>query len=161
MGQAGGLDDHTEIAGVAPFRQLVAEHLADPHAQRAADAADFEGMGQACVDVVIAGDRVHLRLAPQPAEGAGEYDAVMVLVERAAAEFGVAVHRFAEAFAGEQGMPVHSIIHPFATVTTLAARQPNLNAHKPSASISISSRRRPWSMNIPAVMQCWLLVASR
>ncbi|MCY1413335.1 hypothetical protein D9M71_287640 [compost metagenome] len=110
VGQAGGLHDDAEIAGIAPLGKLVAQHLADPHAQRAADAADLQGMGEAGVDMVVAGDRVHLGLAAQAAEGAGEDDAVVVLVERAAPQFGAAVHGLAQAFAGEQGVPVHSVI---------------------------------------------------
>jgi hypothetical protein len=56
--------------------------------------------------VIVAGDRVHLGLAPEAAKGTGENDAVMVFVKRAAAEFLRAVQRFAEAFAVEQGWPI-------------------------------------------------------
>ena len=106
MGQAGRLHDHAQVAWLAPVRQGFAQGFADAHAQRAADAADFQRVGQARVDMVVAGDRVDLGLAPQAAEGAGEDDAVVVLVERAAAQFLGAVQGFAEAFAGEQGVPV-------------------------------------------------------
>jgi hypothetical protein len=63
-------------------------------------------MGQARVNVIVAGDRVHLGLASEAAEGTGENDAVMVFVERAAAKFLRAVQRLAEAFAVEQGLPI-------------------------------------------------------
>lgn len=108
MGQARGLHDHAHVGGVAPVRQAVADDLADAHAQRAADTADFQRVGQAGMDVIVARYRVDLGLATQAAEGAGEDDAVVVLVEGAAAELGAAVHGFAEALPGEQGVPIHS-----------------------------------------------------
>ncbi|MNZ33415.1 hypothetical protein D3C78_507610 [compost metagenome] len=110
MGQAGRLHDHPQVAGGAPVRQAVAQGFADAHAQRAADAADFQRVGQACVDMVVAGNRVHLGLAPEAAEGTGEDDAVVVLVEGAAPEFIGAVQGFAQAFAGEQGVPVQGAV---------------------------------------------------
>lgn len=58
------------------------------------------------MDVIVAGDRVDLRLASQATESAGENDAVMVFVKRAAAEFLRAVQRLSEAFAVEQGLPI-------------------------------------------------------
>ncbi len=108
VGEACGLHYDAHVPRVAPFRQAIAEDFTDAHAQRAADAGHFQGVGQAGMDVVVARYRVHLSLAPQAAEGAGEDDAVVVLVEGAAAEFGAAVHRFAEAFSREQGVPIHS-----------------------------------------------------
>ncbi|MCY1240065.1 hypothetical protein D9M72_528940 [compost metagenome] len=65
------------------------------------------------MDVVVAGDRVHLGLASEAPEGAGEDDAVVILVEGAAAQLIGAVHRFAKAFAGEQGLPVQGLSSPF------------------------------------------------
>ena len=56
--------------------------------------------------MVVAGDRVNLGLAPEAAEGAGEDDAVMILVERAATQLFGAVQGFAKAFASEQCVPV-------------------------------------------------------
>ena len=110
VSQAGRLHDHPEVTRFAPVWQAVTQGFAHPHAKRAADATDFQGMGQACMDMVVAGNRVYLSLAPKPAEGAGEDDAVMVLVERAAPEFFGAVQGFAQAFAGQQGMPVQGSI---------------------------------------------------
>src|SRR5690606_12909437 len=102
-----------QIAGLAPDRQLAAEHLADAHGQRAADAADFQGVGQTGVDVIVAGDRMHLGLAAQAAEGTGEDEPVMILVKGAATQFINAVRRLAEPFAGEQGVPVQGCSSPF------------------------------------------------
>lgn len=62
------------------------------------------------MNMVVAGDGVYLGLAPQTAEGAGEDDPVVVLVEGAAPEFFGAVQGFAQAFAGQQGMPVQGSI---------------------------------------------------
>jgi hypothetical protein len=81
MGQAGRLHHHAQVAGFAPVGQGAAHGFADTHAQRAADAADFQGMGQAGVDMVVARNRMHLGLAPEAAKGAGENDAVMVFVK--------------------------------------------------------------------------------
>lgn len=106
VGQARRLHDHAQVTRLAPVGQGLAQGLADPHAQRTADATDFQRVSQAGVDVVVAGDRVDLGLAAQAAEGAGEDDAVVVLVERAATQFIGAVQGFAEAFAGEQCVPV-------------------------------------------------------
>lgn len=64
------------------------------------------------MDMVVAGHRVHLGLAAQAAEGTGEDDAVVVLVEGAAAQFFRAVQRFSEAFAGKQGMPIQGGVSP-------------------------------------------------
>ncbi len=83
--QAGRLHDHAQVAGVAPVWQGRAQGLADAHAQRASDAADFQGVGQTSMDVVVAGHRMDLRLAPQTAKGTGKDDPVVVLVKRAAA----------------------------------------------------------------------------
>src|SRR5690606_4584340 len=51
-------------------------------------------------------------LASQAAEGAGEDDAVVILVERAAAQLVGAVHGFAEPFAGEQCLPIQGLSSP-------------------------------------------------
>ena len=106
VGQAGRLHDHAKIARFAPVRQFLAKDLADAHPQRAADAANFQRMGQARVDMVVAGNRMNLRLAPQAAKGTGEDDAVMVFVEGAAAQLFTAVQHFAESFTGKQSVPV-------------------------------------------------------
>lgn len=100
------MHDHPQVAGGAPVGQVVAQGFADAHAQRATYAADFQRVGETRVDMVVAGNRVHLGLAPEAAEGAGEDDAVMVFVEGAAPKFIGAVKGFAQAFAGEQGVPV-------------------------------------------------------
>lgn len=106
VGQTSRLHHHAEVGRVAPFGQGTAQGFAHSHAQRTADATDFQRMGQARVNMVVAGDRVHLGLAPETTEGAGEDDAVMVFVEGAAAKFLRAVQRLAEAFAVEQGVPI-------------------------------------------------------
>ena len=55
------LGEHAKALGVAPapVRQAVAQGFADAHAQRTADAADFQRVGQARVDMVVAGNRVN------------------------------------------------------------------------------------------------------
>ncbi|MNK87712.1 hypothetical protein D3C87_1076520 [compost metagenome] len=106
VGQTRRLHHHAEIGRVAPFGQGIAQGFTHPHAQRTADATDFQRVGQARVNMIVAGDRVDLGLAPETAEGAGEDNAVMVFVERAAAKFLRAVQRLAEAFAVEQGVPI-------------------------------------------------------
>lgn len=112
VGQAGGLHHHAQIARRAPVRQFVTQHLADAHGQRTADAADFQGVGQAGVDMVVARHRMHLGLASQAAEGTGEDDAVMILVKGAAAELCRAGRGFAETFTGEQGVPIQGLSSP-------------------------------------------------
>lgn len=42
VGQAGRLHDHPQVTGLAPVRQAVTQGFAHPHAERAADAADFQ-----------------------------------------------------------------------------------------------------------------------
>ena len=112
VSQAGGLHDHAQVARLAPVRQGIADHLANAHTQRTAHAADFQRVGQAGVDMVVTGNRVHLSLAAQAAEGAGEDDAVMVFVKRGAAQFGDAVRRLAESFTVEQGLPIQGLSSP-------------------------------------------------
>ncbi|MNQ49942.1 hypothetical protein D3C85_638650 [compost metagenome] len=58
------------------------------------------------MNVIVAGHRMDLGLAPETAESPRENDAVVVFVKRAAAEFFRAVQRFSEAFAGKQGVPI-------------------------------------------------------
>ena len=58
------------------------------------------------MDVIVAGDRVHLGLASQAPKRTGKNDAVMVFVKRAAAKFLRAVQWLSEAFAVEQGLPI-------------------------------------------------------
>lgn len=99
MGQAGRLHHHPQVGGVTPVGQGAAQGFAHPHAQGTAHAADFQGMGQACVNVIVAGDGMNLRLAAQASEGARENDAVMIFMEWAAPEFFRAVMGFSEAFA--------------------------------------------------------------
>jgi hypothetical protein len=53
-----------------------------------------------------------LGLAPEAAKRARENDAVVVFVERAAAEFFRAVQRLSEAFASEQGLPIQGWFSP-------------------------------------------------
>ena len=106
VGQAGRLHHHAQIGGVAPLRQGTADRFAHAHAQGAADAANFERVGEAGMDMIVAVDRVDLGLAPQAAKGARENDAVVVFVKRAAPELFRAVVGFAEAFAIKQGLPI-------------------------------------------------------
>ena len=101
VGQAGRLNDHSQVTGGAPVRQAVAQGFADAHAQRAADTADFQRMGQTRVDMIVAGNRVYLGLAPKATECAGEDDAVVIFVEGAAPELIGAIEGFAQAFTGE------------------------------------------------------------
>ena len=106
VGQARGLHQRTEVAGFTPRGQFAAQRLAHPQTQRATHAAHLQRMGQARVNVVVAGDRVHLRLAPQAAEGARENDAIMVFVKWAAAQFFGAILYFSEALAIQQAFPI-------------------------------------------------------
>jgi hypothetical protein len=69
-------------------------------------------VGQARVDVIVAGDRMDLRLAPESAKCSGENNAVVVFMERTAAEFLRAVQRLSEAFAGKQGLPIQGWVSP-------------------------------------------------
>jgi hypothetical protein len=69
-------------------------------------------MGQARVDVIVTGDWMNLRLAPEAAKRSRKNDAVVVFVERAAAEFFRAVQRLSEAFAGKQGVPIQGWFAP-------------------------------------------------
>lgn len=161
VGQAGRLHHHAQVAGRAPVRQAIAQCLAHPHAQRAAHATDLQRVGQARVDVIVAGDRVYLGLAPQAAKGTREDDPVVVLVEGAAPEFFGAVQGFAEAFAGKQCVPVQGRFSSAGQAPSFPCPGRGRNPQRPSASRSISSRRRPSSKNWPAVMQYWLVVASR
>ena len=78
--------------------------------QGAADATDFEGVGEAGVDMVVAVDRMDLGLAPQAAKCAREDDPVVVLVERAAPQLFGAVVRFAETLAVKQGLPIQGAV---------------------------------------------------
>ena len=109
MRQASRLDHHAQVTGIAPVGQGGTQGLADSHAQRAADAAHFQRVGQAGVDVVVAGNRVDLGLAPQAAKGSGKDDPVVILVKRAAAEFFGAVKSLAQALAVEQGLPIQGV----------------------------------------------------
>lgn len=110
VGQAGRLHDHPQVAGRAPVWQAFAQGFTHAHAQRTPHATDFQRMGQARVNVIVTGDGVHLGLAPQAAKGARENDAVVVFVEGAAPEFIGAIEGFAQAFAGEQGVPVQGAV---------------------------------------------------
>lgn len=66
-------------------------------------------MGQAGVNMVVAGDRVHLGLAPETAKRTGKDDAVMVFVKGTAPQFLGAVKGFAQSFAGKQGLPIQGV----------------------------------------------------
>ena len=63
-------------------------------------------MRQACVNVIVAGNRMHLSLTPKPAKGSGKDDPVVILVKRASTELFIAVNGFTETFTVQQGVPV-------------------------------------------------------
>ena len=52
--QAGGLNDHAEIRRAAPLWHIIPEHFTYTHAERAADAADFQRVGKSRMNVVVA-----------------------------------------------------------------------------------------------------------
>ena len=106
MGQASGLHHHAQVCRIAPVRQGAAQCFAYTHPQRAADTTDFERVRQAGMNMVVAGDRVYLSLAPEAAEGARENNSIMVFMERAAPEFFGAGMRFSKAFSIQQGLPI-------------------------------------------------------
>lgn len=106
MGQAGRLHHHAQVARVAPVGQGAAQGFAYAHAQGAPHAADFQRVGQACVDMVVARHRVYLGLAPQAPERARENNAVVIFVKGTAAQFFRAVQGFSKTFAGQQGGPI-------------------------------------------------------
>ena len=112
MGQASRLHHHAQVAWVAPVGQGAAQGLAHAHTKGAAHAADFQGVSQAGMDMVVARYRVHLGLAAQSTERAGENDAVMVFVKWAAAQFFRAVQGFSKSFAGKQGGPIQGGYSP-------------------------------------------------
>ncbi|MNY22768.1 hypothetical protein D3C86_1564070 [compost metagenome] len=112
VGQAGRLHDHPQVTRVAPVGQGIADGFTDAHAQRAADATDFQRVGQARVDVIVTGDWMNLRLAPEAAKRSRKNDAVVVFVERAAAEFFRAVQWLSEAFASKQSLPIQGWCSP-------------------------------------------------
>jgi hypothetical protein len=56
--------------------------------------------------MVVAGNRVNLGFAPESAKGPGKNDAIMVLMERAAAKFVTTMSGLAESFASKQRVPV-------------------------------------------------------
>jgi len=113
MGQAGRLHHHAQVARFTPVGQGATQGFAYAHAEGAADAADFQGVGQASMDMVIARYRVHLCLAAQSAECAGENNTVVVLVKRAAAEFFGAVQGLSKTFACQQGGPIQGGYSPY------------------------------------------------
>jgi len=62
--------------------------------------------------MVVARNRVHLGLAPQAPERAGENNAVVIFVEGAAAQFFGAVQGFSKTFTGQQGGPIQGAGSP-------------------------------------------------
>ena len=108
VGEAGSLDNHPQVGWLAPVRHLAAQHFAHPHTERAPDTAYFQAMGQAGVNVIVAGYRVNLGFLAQAAEGAGKNDAVVILVKGRAPQFVVAGDRFAQSFAAQQCFPIHA-----------------------------------------------------
>jgi len=81
--ETGHLHDGTDVGRRAARRQqaVLVQHQADAVAKAAADTGHFQRVRQAVVDVVVDRERMHLRLARQPAEGGGEHKAVVVDVE--------------------------------------------------------------------------------
>ena len=138
MGEAGDLDDRADVArGVACGQEAAGlHHHADPVADAAADAGDFDAVGEAVVGEVVFGEGVDLGFAAEAAERAGEDDAVVVDVEVGAqgvraflggrgyggddfAVFG------AEALGAEQLRPVHAGGHGGAFGAGLVREEPS------------------------------------
>ena len=61
------------------------------------------------MDMVIAGNRMHLGFAAQAAKRARKNNAVMVFVKRRTTQFSDAVRGLAESFAVEQGLPIQGM----------------------------------------------------
>ena len=74
VGEAGDLDDRADVArGVACGQEAAGlHHHADPVADAAADAGDFDAVGEAVVGEVVFGEGVDLGFAAEAAERAGE-----------------------------------------------------------------------------------------
>src|SRR5690606_16151811 len=122
VGKTTRLHDHAEVGRRTPFGETVAQHFTYTHAERAANTADFQRMGQAGMDMVVAGYRVHLCLAPEPAEGARKNDPVVILVKRASTKFFSALNRLSQPFTIKQRMPIQRGYLLVATASGLACR---------------------------------------
>jgi len=74
------------VAEVVGQRARLGQILIDPEraSERSRDLRDFEAVGQADAKMIAVGANEHLRLVPQPAEGAGVDDAVAVALKRIA-----------------------------------------------------------------------------
>ena len=77
------MNDGADVAGGVVCGEKAAglHHDADAVADAAADAGDFDAVGEAVVGEVVFGEGVDLGFASEAAEGAGEDDAVVVDVE--------------------------------------------------------------------------------
>jgi hypothetical protein len=62
------------------------------------------------MDMVIAGNRMHLGLSPESTECSREDDSVVVLVKRASTKLFIAVDGFPEPFTIEQRVPIQRAI---------------------------------------------------
>ena len=109
--QAGGGDDGAEIARFDILQPMPGDDFAADHgAQRATDATGLQAVRQAGAHVIALRQRENLGLVLQPAEGRGEHDAVVILLE------GGALRRTrrlagAQALAGEQFFPDFLLAH--------------------------------------------------
>ena len=109
MGKGGGLNNGGHVIGfdgrwkTAFFVQPITDH----QAQRPPDAGYFKAMGQAGMNIVIFGQRVHLRLALQASECRGKNDPVIILVKIGPAKGADAGMVAAKAGWRQQLLPVH------------------------------------------------------
>ena len=119
--QTSHLHGGANIDGLQMLRQLAGsgQHAAGAGAETAADAGNFDAVGQAVVGVVVFRQRMHLGFAAEPAEGVAKYHAVVIDVISAAVVFGgfgrqrahAVVFGQIKAGGGHQLRPVHRILH--------------------------------------------------
>ena len=120
MRQAGHLHHSADIGWRILRRQETAlgQHHSHAVAQAAPHAGHFHAVGKAVVGVVVFGEGVYLRFAPQPPERAGKHHSVVIDVEIGAQRIcaflaggGNGGHQPAvlglEALGAEQLLPVH------------------------------------------------------
>ena len=145
MRQAGGLHQIAELIRHAPDRgQHVAQLFARGETQRAADGGDFQRVHQPVADMRVGRQRVDLRLLLQAPEGAGEDDAVLIDLERAAMR-ALLRRVFGEAPRFEQAGPVHAMPFmrwlPAARCISPAGARRSRSCSGPAAAPPASPRR--------------------
>src|SRR5690606_11531978 len=69
VSQTSGLHQRTDIIGVQPQWQFIAQRPPDPGAQRAANTDDFQTVSQTTVYMVVLGQRMHLSFTVEAAKG--------------------------------------------------------------------------------------------